>query len=194
MKIAITGADGRIGRVLTQHWKDAHEITTIGIEHDLRAPGPWEAQLAGAETIVHLAAVLADIHDFNLLKDNLAMVLNVVGAAANGHRIVYASSMWALHEQISIGPRGNYYSASKLAGEAIVAGWSHTHDRPAVSLRIGKFGGPDELRHEMLRVDETTLLWWFDRAIAHDEPVHATWLTVGRSNDLVQWTETGRGA
>jgi nucleoside-diphosphate-sugar epimerase len=166
MKIAITGADGRIGRVLTRHWQDAHEITTIGIEHDLRAPGPWEAQLAGAETIVHLAAVLADIHDFNLLKDNLAMVLNVVGAAANGHRIVYASSMWALHEQISIGPRGNYYSASKLAGEAIVAGWSHTHDRPAVSLRIGKFGGPDELRHEMLRVDETTLLWWFDRGLS----------------------------
>jgi len=182
MKLVITGADGRIGRVLTRHWHDAHEICSIGIEQDLRAAGPWEAQLAKAGTVVHLAAVLADVDDFNLLKDNLSMVMNVVGAKANAHLIVYASSMWALHEQISIGPQGNYYSASKLAGESIVAGWSHIHRRPAVSLRIGKFGDPDEMQHEMLRVDVPTLLWWFDKAIAYSEPAHAIWLAIGRTS------------
>ena len=95
MKLAITGADGRIGRVLTRHWHGAHEVTTIGNKHDLRVPGAWQALLADAETIVHLAAVLADVHDFALLRDNLAIVMNVVGASASARRIVYASSIWA---------------------------------------------------------------------------------------------------
>lgn len=185
MKLAITGADGRIGRVLKQHWRETHEITAIGNEHDLRSRGGWEACLAGAETIVHLAAVLSRIQDFESLRDNVDITLNVVRAAANARRIVYASSMWAIHEQVSLGPRGNFYSASKMAGEAIVRGWSDIYHRPAVSLRIGKFGDPAELEHEMLRVDETTLRWWFDKAIAHEEPTYSAWLIVGKSNHLV---------
>jgi nucleoside-diphosphate-sugar epimerase len=185
MKIAITGADGRIGRVLKEHWRKTHEIIAVGNGHDLRERGAWETHLAEADTIVHLAAVLSNVEDFETLRENIEITLNVVRAAGGTQRIIYASSIWVLHEQTSLGPRGNFYSASKNAGEAIVGGWSDIHQRPAVSLRIGKFGDPAPIEHEMLRVDEATLQWWFDKALAYDEPLHAAWLVIGRSNHLI---------
>lgn len=186
MKIAITGADGRIGTILRNHWRQTHNIIAIGDDCDLRQRGAWEGRLSEADTIVHLAAVLTRVEDVQTFGDNAGITVNVIRAGENSQRLVFASSMWVMHENISIGPRGNYYSASKAAGEAICKGWSDVHRRPAVSLRIGKFGDRDELEHEMLRVDESTLRWWFDKAIAYDEPAHAVWLAFGRSNHLVE--------
>jgi nucleoside-diphosphate-sugar epimerase len=187
MRVAITGANGRIGTFLADHWRDRHEVLRIGEESDLRAGGDWENLVGEVETVVHLAAVLEEGDQFSSLQDNVDMVLNVVRAAHNVRRIIYASSMWAIHDLTSLGSRGDYYSASKRAGEAIVRGWSDVHRRPAVSLRIGKFG-PEHLRvpieHEMLRVDAATLRWWFDKAMAYDEPTHSAWLAVGRSDHL----------
>lgn len=184
MRVVITGADGRIGCVLKDHWRKTYDIVAIGNDHDLRERGAWEGLLADAGAIVHLAAILRGADDVETLQRNVAMTVNVVRAAGSARRIIYASSVWAMHRQASIGPRGNYYAASKLAGEAIIGGWSDVRRRPAVSLRIGKFGNPDVIEHEMLRVDEATLLWWFDKAILHQEPAHAVWLAVGRTNHL----------
>lgn len=147
--------------------------------------GDWEGRLADAESIVHLAAVLDGVQSLSLLEENPAIVLNVVRAANNARRIIYASSVWAMHEQSSLGLRGNYYAASKRARGAIIRAWSDIHRRPSVSLRIGKFG-PERapIEHEMLRVDATTLRWWFDKAVAYDEPIHSAWLVVGMRDHL----------
>jgi nucleoside-diphosphate-sugar epimerase len=88
MRVAITGANGRIGRVLTEHWRESHDVTAIGDESDLRIRGDWEGRLADAESIVHLAAVLDGVQSLSLLEENLAIVLNVVRAANNARRII----------------------------------------------------------------------------------------------------------
>jgi nucleoside-diphosphate-sugar epimerase len=142
-------------------------------------------KVADAESTVHLAAVLDEVESLSLPEENSALVLNVVRVANKAKRIIYASSVWAVHEQTSLGPRGDYYAASKRAGEAIVRAWSDIHRRPAVSLRIWKFGpGCSPIEHEMLRVDATTLRWWFDKAIAYDEPAYSAWFVVGMRDHL----------
>jgi nucleoside-diphosphate-sugar epimerase len=187
MKLAITGADGRIGTVLRLHWQDRYDLVTVGSETDLRHRGSWEGLLAGAATVVHLAANLDHTRNISVMKDNIEMLINVIRAAEAAERIVYASSMWAVHEQTALGTRGTYYSASKRAGEAIIQGWSDVHRRPAISLRIGHFGtavGSLPYAHELLRVDDATLRWWFDQAIAHGEPRLAVWQVTGLSGHL----------
>lgn len=186
MKIAITGGDGRIGCVLKRHWQPTHEIVAIGNEHNLLETGSWQHRLADVDTIVHLAATLDRHEMLETFEANLTMLLNVVRAAPGCRRFVFASSLWTMHEQLAVGPRGNFYSASKLAGEAVLTAWSDVHRKPAVSLRIGKFGELDTLEHEMLRVDEAAIRFWFDKAIAYREPSHAVWLAIGRTDHLAE--------
>jgi nucleoside-diphosphate-sugar epimerase len=183
MKIAVTGVDGRMGSVLRQHWRGSHDLIEIGDDADLRTSGPWQDRITAADTIVHLAAILERADDIDTLKDNIDMTFNVVKAAGDARRLVYASSIWVVHEQTALGC-GTYYAAAKRAGEAMVQGWSDVHCRPSVSLRLGLFGvraDPIPVAHEVTRVDQSALCWWFDRAIAFDEPCAAAWLAVGRS-------------
>lgn len=187
MRIVVTGADGRMGSVLTSHWKAQHEVIAIGDATDLRRRGDWEARLADADAVVHLAAVMIRTEDVSVMQDNIDMLINVVRAGEAAKRFVYASSMWAAHEQTGLGARSNYYAAVKQAGEAIVRGWADVQQRPAVSLRLGHFGseiGSVPIEHEMLRLDDTTLRWWFDRALTHDAPGCAVWQATGLSAHL----------
>jgi nucleoside-diphosphate-sugar epimerase len=187
MKVAITGADGRIGVILRRHWQSRHDLIAIGNGPDLRVRGEWEERLADADTVVHLAANLHKARSFAVMRDNIEILINVVRAAENTRRFVFASSMWVVHDQTGLGSTGNYYTASKRAGEAIVRGWSDVHGRPAVSLRLGHFGsavGAVAVEHEMLRIDEASLRWWFDKAMDHDEPTCAIWQATGLSNHL----------
>ena len=119
MKIVITGAVGRIGRVMVQELTDRHELILIdrrrrrkvdSIRADLtrRAPrrryGPgndvfsWEHHLEGADAILHLAgnpSPRASLPD--ALRGNVEGTANVLEAAARHGvpRVVYASSCWA---------------------------------------------------------------------------------------------------
>src|ERR1700752_4189259 len=113
MKVAITGVDGRIGDVLRKHWRDRHELIEIGAGSDLRLAGTWQDRIAAAETVVHLAAVLDKTRTIATFKDNMDMLVNVVSAGEHADRLIYASSMWAVHDQTGLGPRGDYYSGSK---------------------------------------------------------------------------------
>lgn len=185
MKIALTGSEGRIGTVLREHWRGVHELVTIGAETDLTELGEWQNRIANADTVVHLAAQLDGTDRIETLKRNVCMLVNVIEAAEQTRRFVFASSMWAVHDQTGLGSQGNYYSASKQAGEAILRGWSDVHRRPSVSLRLGHFGSPlgaAAIEHEMLRVDESSLRWWFDKAIAYDEPRSVAWQAIGLSD------------
>jgi nucleoside-diphosphate-sugar epimerase len=187
MKIAITGADGRMGRLLRNHWQAVHDLVGIGDEADLREPGDWHKRLSEFETIVHLAADLKQTDSLEVMKSNIDILVNVMRAAENAHRFVFASSMWVVHEQTSLGLRSNYYAASKQAGEAIVRAWSDVHRRPSVSLRLGHFGskpGAIPVEHELQRIDEASLKWWFDKAIAYDQPSSVCWQATGMLNRL----------
>lgn len=124
MKIVITGAVGRIGRVMVQELADRHELTLLdrrqrrnfeSIRADLtrRAPrwryGPgsnvfsWEHHLEGADAILHLAgnpSPRASLPD--ALRGNVEGTANVLEAAARHGvpRIVYASSFWAVRRAL----------------------------------------------------------------------------------------------
>lgn len=183
MKIGITGAHGVIGSALTRLWCQEHDLIALGDETDLRAKGEWMARIAAAETIVHLAVRYDPEHALESLAESIAMTVNVVSAATWVGRIVYASSMWVNHGQTSLGSTGNYYVSIKRAGEAVVQGWSDVTRRPAVSLRLGRYGSPAgtiPIEHEVLRLDLVALKWWFDKAITYDEPVHRIWQATGR--------------
>ena len=186
MKIGITGADGVIGSCLRTHWSSPHEVIAIGNESDLRSQGEWMERLGAAETIVHLAAQYEPADALETMADSIDMTVNLVRAAGLARRIVFASSMWAKHRETSLGPNGSYYAASKHASEAIVRGWSDVNRRPAISLRLGHYGSPIgtiPTEHELLRIDDAALKWWFDKAIGHNEPEYRVWQAIGRLKD-----------
>jgi nucleoside-diphosphate-sugar epimerase len=156
-RVVLTGASGHIGRAITPllpaNW-DVHgtDLTASeGISRlDIGDPAACRAAFAGADAVVHLAAVPDPEASWErLLPANVLGVYQTAQAAASCgvRRLVLASSLHAVsavsdQTQVRVGdpPRpGNLYGATKAWAEALGAWVAATTPTSVVALRIGYF-------------------------------------------------------
>jgi len=175
MKVVVTGGSGFIGsHVVDLLLGKGHSVTVIDnhstgraanlahvanklllIEDDLAKPGNWVSTFAGADWVVHLAA-LADIvpsiqNPTGYFQANVDGTFNVLQAAraAGIKRLVYAasSSCYGIPDQYptpeAAPMRPQYpYALTKLLGEQLVMHWAQVYGLPALSLRFFNVYGP----------------------------------------------------
>jgi nucleoside-diphosphate-sugar epimerase len=154
--VVMTGATGRIGRLLLAGGKDSDGISVLrsgrmageGVDlvWDLTGPAP---SLPRGAVILHLAARLSGSGD--LVAENLAMVRGVMRAAADhgAARVLLASSAAVYGAQPDTcceeGPALplSAYGRAKLASEMAARAWAGAV--PLTVLRIGNVPGADAL-------------------------------------------------
>lgn len=171
MTIYITGAQGKVGNALTQHWKDRDvRYEVLGIPPN-------------CETLVHLALAKLNmefgndcVYAINLLIETLRQ------CRANGvRRIIFASSTLAEPERYGVPIPMTWYGAAKAASEAILRGYAEQERIPVVSLRLGLFKPTVEPAdwEKRLAVSEQALMGWFDAALAFNQPRAVIWNALG---------------
>jgi nucleoside-diphosphate-sugar epimerase len=120
MRVVITGAAGSIGSQLVEELSPSHELRLIDVRpvkgrnsivadisrdpaltgrRSWFKPKPWSAAFAGADDVVHLAAIIEPLAPWEkVLPDNIQTTWNVIEAAAKHRvpRVVFASSNWAV--------------------------------------------------------------------------------------------------
>ena len=156
-RVVLTGADGRIGRailpLLPTDWdvvatdlKGSSEVAAL----DVTDPDACRQVFAGADAVVHLAAVPDPEASWKrLLPANVVGAYHVAEAAAacGVRRVVLASSLHAVsavpvHTQARATdpPRpANLYGATKAWAEALGAWVAATTPTSVVAVRIGYF-------------------------------------------------------
>ncbi len=108
-RVVVTGADGLIGRMVLDAWREGDRYETVGVA---RKPGPYTdvetditdldalvAAFEGADAVVHLAATSAVQSSWkDVLPSNLIGTYNVFEAArrAGVKRVVFSSSNHAI--------------------------------------------------------------------------------------------------
>ena len=172
MRIVVTGAAGKAGRQVVRDLNDhGHDVVNVDI---VRPPGPRGATvvidltdlgqchdvIAGADAVVHLAAIPAPgmQADGETFRNNILSTYNVFSAATvqGVRRVVSASSETVLglpfdeppafapiDETIEPRPE-SAYALSKLLGEQMAAQFNRRTGIPFVSLRISNIMEPDE--------------------------------------------------
>jgi uronate dehydrogenase len=161
MKIALTGAAGRMGRVLrhpllkaghTLLCSDRSALEPLGdserwVAGDLGDPAVADAALAGTEVVIHLAGTPNE-QALELVLANNHQALYQVFEAARRHRlrrVIYASSNHAfglhpvtrkLRLNDAYRPDG-FYGLSKVWGEALGRMYWEKHGIECVALRVG---------------------------------------------------------
>ncbi|RIK36903.1 MAG: hypothetical protein DCC55_25885 [Chloroflexi bacterium] len=158
-KILITGAAGRIGRFLTQQWRDRYDLVLTDVQAPKKTYGfPFiQAELSdfdavrpltqGIDTVIHLGAdPRMEAPWETLLPSNVIGAYNVFEAAhqAGCRRLVFASSINAvfgyppdqqIHTQMPVNPI-NLYGATKCWGEALARYYSNAHKLSCLCLRF----------------------------------------------------------
>lgn len=170
-RILITGAAGRIGRViipqLIKHFWIKAVDKVVYKEKDINTRGEWiKADLCnfskflsackGVDTIIHLAhEILASDDDYMHREDpNFIMTENLFAAARDSgcRRVIYASSIHAVDgypkntvvtEEMAPRPR-NRYGVNKAFGEALAAYESSRKYMSCLVIRIGVVHLPGE--------------------------------------------------
>lgn len=166
LRVAVTGAAGRIGSFFVAHSGDRYELTLI--DHP-KVTMPPEVARAGrmkpadladleglkkafgdADVVLHLAAVPSptatwdDLHRNNIVGTYNAMV---AAKAAGCGKIVFASSIHAVsgypqgfqvHPEDAVNP-GDLYGVTKCFGEAMGRYMSEQHDMSVIVVRITGF-------------------------------------------------------
>jgi uronate dehydrogenase len=172
MKVTITGAAGRIGGVLVEGllaaghdvrgidlvgadaaWADRLVVADLATDDDAVA-----AVVAGADAVVHLAAIASETDLATALGTHVVLTHRVLEACrAHGvGRIVYASSNHA----VGFTPRAalatadtrarpdTFYGLGKVAGEGLCSLYHDRHRIEVACLRIGSFRDrPTTRRH-----------------------------------------------
>ena len=172
MKIVVTGGTGKAGRWVVSHLREAgYDVLNVDWKHDgsdhglclvtdLSDPGQAFEALAGAEGVVHLAAIPApELRPAaETFRINMLSTYNVF-AAAEAHgvgRMVYASSETVLglpfDEPPAFAPIDekhpprpeSSYSLAKLAGETLADQFTRRTGVPYVGLRISNIMEPQD--------------------------------------------------
>ena len=163
MEVLVTGAAGRIGRVLMVGLAGAGH-TVRGIDR-VATDEPWADRLvvadlatddasldravAGTDAVVHLAAIAAETDFATALASHVGLAYRVL-EAMHRHgvgRIVYASSNHAVgfsprEPMLPIESRqrpDSFYGLGKVAGEGLCSLYHDRHGIEAACLRIGSF-------------------------------------------------------
>ncbi len=173
MRIVVTGGNGKAGRWVVRDLREhGHTVLSVDLRHD-----PWEwddrcriadltdygqavEALAGADSVVHLAAIPAPgiRSAAETFRINITSTYNVFAAAeAQGlRRVVWASSETVLglpfdtpppfapiNETIEPRPESSY-ALSKLTSEAMAAQFARRTRTPHIGLRISNIMEPDD--------------------------------------------------
>jgi nucleoside-diphosphate-sugar epimerase len=188
LKIVVTGGTGKAGRWAVKHLRAAgHEVLNVDWTHDgsahglclvadLTDPGQCYDALAGAEAVLHLAAIPAPQlrPDSETFRINMLSTYNVF-AAAEAHRlgrVVYASSETVLGLPFDTPPAfapidethpprpESSYSLSKLAAETIAEQFARRSGTPYVGLRISNIMEPSDYEAFRAYWEDATLRRW----------------------------------
>jgi nucleoside-diphosphate-sugar epimerase len=188
MKIIVTGGTGKAGRWVVRRLREAgYDVLNVdrhhdGIAHglclvaDLTDPGQCYDALAGADAVVHLAAIPApEIRPVaETFRINMLSTYNVF-AAAEMHglaRVVYASSETILglpfDDPPAFAPIDEHhpprpessYALAKLAGETIAAQFARRTGTPHVGLRISNIMEPADYAAFPSYWDDASLRKW----------------------------------
>ncbi len=167
--ILITGAAGRIGRYLTENWRERYRLVLTDIDQPKTTHGfPFHrAELSDydairplfddIDTVVHLGAdPRMNASWESLLPNNIVAVRNVFEAAhqARCRRVVFASTINTVagyppdtqpHTDMPVRPL-NLYGASKVWGEAVARFYADQLGLSAICLRYGAVSTHDNPR------------------------------------------------
>jgi len=172
-KVALTGANGNLGRVLRPALlkRDVNLRSAGGskplsplfpdedICHgDLRDPAVVDRVLDGVDVLIHLAGTSVERPLPEIIENNLRALYEVYEGARRHRvrRIVFASSnhafgMYAVTDRLNLDspfrPDG-FYGLSKVWGESMARMYWDKHGIEGISLRIGStLERPAEFRH-----------------------------------------------
>src|SRR5512143_526491 len=172
MRIVVTGGSGKAGRWVVRDLREhGHDVLNVDTRHDgsafglclladLTDYGQAAEALAGADAVVHLAAIPAPElrPPAETFRINALSTYNVFAAAeANSlERVVWASSETVLglpfdtpplvapiDETIEVRPETSY-ALSKVVGEAMAVQLNRRTGIPFVGLRISNIMEPDD--------------------------------------------------
>jgi uronate dehydrogenase len=171
-RVLITGAAGRIGKVLSAGLSDAnfflrlcdiHPITPDNtnqeaIQLDIQDLTNLEIAMQGIDCVVHMAGIAHEDNWNNILSVNITGTYNVFEAArlAGVKRVIFASSNHAVgfyrkYDALTgdVLPRpDSLYGVSKVFGEALGRFYADKHGLSVACLRIGSFmEKPTQPRH-----------------------------------------------
>jgi len=160
-RILITGAAGQLGRVLREALAGRYQLLRLSDVAPLGTPGPGEeivtcdladaaavfALCEGVDAIVHLGGIANEAGWPELLRTNIAGVVNIYeGARHVGvDRVIFASSnhatgMYPVGRTLSheSSPRpDSRYGLTKAFGEDVAALYAYKHGIRSLCLRIG---------------------------------------------------------
>jgi nucleoside-diphosphate-sugar epimerase len=189
MRVVVTGGNGKAGRWVVRDLREhGHSVLSVDLRHD---PWEWDDRcrvadltdygqaveiLAGADAVVHLAAIPAPgiRPAADTFRINVTSTYNVFAAAeANGvGRVVWASSETVLglpfdtpplyapiDEAIEPRPESSY-ALSKVASETIAAQFARRTGTPHVGLRISNIMEPDDYHRFPTFWDDPHLRKW----------------------------------
>jgi nucleoside-diphosphate-sugar epimerase len=188
VRIVVTGGSGKAGRWVVRRLRDAgHDVLNVDVAHDgaahgqtlladLTDAGQCHELIAGADAVVHLAAIPApEIRSpAETFRNNAISTYNVFAAsvAAGVRRVVWASSETVLglpfdsppvfapiDETIPPRPESSY-ALSKLVGEVLADQLARQSGVSFVGLRISNImEPPDYARFETWQDDARLRKW-----------------------------------
>ncbi|MCW8129654.1 MAG: NAD(P)-dependent oxidoreductase [Planctomycetota bacterium] len=179
LKVAVTGAAGRIGRVLCPLLRPHYDLRTLDrvpVAHDpkallgdVRDLDFMRKALAGADVLVHLAAEPYPFANWTeeLVEPNIIGAQRAFQAAqeAGVRRIVYASSChsvlgypWDQTVPVTATPKPRtLYGVSKQFGEILGRYYHDKHGVEFVAVRIGAFS--EKGARHLRKPGECRMLW-----------------------------------
>jgi uronate dehydrogenase len=195
-RVLITGAGGRIGRVLKEGLKDRYRLRLLYHETVLPAEPGEEVYIGsildlekmtaiskGVDAVIHMAANPWENAGFEeVLEPNIVGTYTVFEAArrAGVKRIVFASSNHATgyyeidgiytRPEMPVRPDG-YYGVSKVFGEAMARYYSDAFGMSIPCLRIGTCQGVEAVKR---RSSDRILSTW----LSHRDVVQLVWRSV----------------
>jgi nucleoside-diphosphate-sugar epimerase len=164
MRVFVTGASGFIGRAVAERFR-AEGAKVAGVDFaadpargvvagDVAEAGPWQAAVAGADVVVHTAAIVSNAYDLDeSWRVNVLGTRNALDAAAAGGvgRFVHISSVRAfsdlgfpdgVDEHHPVQPDGNPYVDTKIASEQVVLQAHAAGEVKCAVVRPGDVYGP----------------------------------------------------
>jgi nucleoside-diphosphate-sugar epimerase len=162
-RVFITGANGFIGRALARRYRDlGSEVRGMDVEADpawsvtagdVRQPDAWRDQVAGADLVVHTAAIVSMVAPMGIAWDvncNGTRKVLTVCREQGVSRFVQLSSVAAFgfdfpgnaDESHPLMASGNSYVDTKIAGEHAVLAAHAAGELACTVIRPGDVYGP----------------------------------------------------
>ncbi len=186
--ILITGSAGSVGSAIARHLVSQGRDVVGFDRRDGCAMGVDRLPLDGVDHVIHCADAMrdSDVDAYLGTVGLLAAVLNEIDACGRPIPVLFTSSVWAKPALYGLGS-ATFYSAGKLACEALLDVWAERRGVACVSLRVGAFD-PDRRAlqpfEQVLRLSTEGLAYWVDLALSRREPGHSVMTAIGSFDDV----------